>query len=35
MASLNDGKLGGRNVESIDVWGQAGKGLLGTIRAEL
>jgi hypothetical protein len=30
---LDDGELGGGDVESIDIWGQASEGLLGSIRA--
>jgi hypothetical protein len=30
---LDDGELGGGDVESIDIWGEAGKGLLRSIRA--
>ena len=32
--NLDDGKLGGGNVEGVDICGQAGKGLLGSIRPE-
>jgi hypothetical protein len=32
--SLNNGELGGRNVESIDISGQAGESLLGAIRSD-
>lgn len=30
-SSLDDGKLGGGNVESVDIRGQAGESLLGAI----
>lgn len=30
---LDDGELGGGDVESIDIWGQASEGLLGSIGA--
>jgi hypothetical protein len=33
IASLNEVKLGGSDVESIDIRSQAGKRLLGTVRA--
>ena len=32
-AYLDDGKLGCGDVQSIDVRGEAGEGLLGTVRA--
>jgi hypothetical protein len=31
---LDDGKLGGGDVKGIDIWGKAGKGLLGSIWAD-
>jgi hypothetical protein len=34
IASLNEVKLGGSDVESIDIRSQAGKRLLGTVRAD-
>lgn len=32
-SSLDKGKLGGGNVESVDIRGKAGIGLLGSVRA--
>lgn len=31
---LNDGELGSRNVESIDISGKAGESLLGAVRSD-
>lgn len=33
ITCLDDGELGGGDVESIDIWGQASEGLLGSIGA--
>jgi len=34
IRQLDDGELGGSDIESVDVWGQTGKGLLGSIRSD-